>query len=72
MKRGGLAAVASAAFVAQCLARGLVPAYSAAGDNTPSLALAGALGFTYLDEIAGYPLERSFELGDGLWGPPPS
>jgi RimJ/RimL family protein N-acetyltransferase len=67
----GLATRAARAFIAQCRERGLRPAWNCVAGNAPSAALARRLGFVELEELHGYPLERSYRLEDGLWGPPP-
>jgi RimJ/RimL family protein N-acetyltransferase len=66
----GLATRAARAFVAQCRERGLRPAWNCVAGNAPSLALAWKLGFVELEELHGYPLEQSFTLANGRWGPP--
>jgi RimJ/RimL family protein N-acetyltransferase len=65
----GLATRAARAFLAQCHERGLRPAWNCVAGNAPSLALARKLGFVELEELHGYPLERSFTLTNGRWGP---
>jgi GNAT superfamily N-acetyltransferase len=52
----GLAAIVSAAFMWQCQARGLQPAYSCGSDNIPSIAVAHRLGYGEIEEIQGYKL----------------
>lgn len=54
----GLAEIVCSAFIEDCLARNLTPAYSATSDNAPSLRLAQKLGYTQPEEIHGYVLER--------------
>jgi RimJ/RimL family protein N-acetyltransferase len=66
-----LATVAARAFIAGCLDRGLRPAWSCGSRNAASAALARKLGFVEQEELTGHPLERSFALADGRWGPPP-
>jgi GNAT superfamily N-acetyltransferase len=50
----GLATIVSAAFMQQCQARGLRPAYSCSSDNAPSIAVAHKLGYLEIEEIHGY------------------
>lgn len=57
-RRRGLAAVAGAKFISDCLERGLVPAWTCAAGNAGSNRLAEILGFRYARTISGYPLER--------------
>lgn len=52
----GLARVVSAAFIEQCQARELEPAYSCDIMNAPSIRVAGSLGFTEVERIGGYRL----------------
>jgi RimJ/RimL family protein N-acetyltransferase len=52
----GLAALACSAFIEECLARGLTPAWSSAAGNAPSAALARKLGFREMEEVTVYPL----------------
>jgi RimJ/RimL family protein N-acetyltransferase len=66
----GLATLAARGFIAQCRERGLGPAWNCAAGNAASAALARKLGFVELEELPVYPLERSFTLEGGRWGPP--
>lgn len=52
----GLATLVSAAFMEQCRARALTPAYSCDADNIPSIRVAHHLGFTEMETIRGYKL----------------
>lgn len=52
----GLAEAVSAGFMRQCQARGIVPAYSCATRNLPSLAVAHKLGYSEIEEVSGYTL----------------
>jgi RimJ/RimL family protein N-acetyltransferase len=52
----GLATLACSAFLEECLARGLTPAWSCEAGNAPSAALARRLGFRNLEEVPVYPL----------------
>jgi len=52
----GLAGVVSAAFIEQCRARGLAPAYSCDAENAPSIHVAHRLGFAEMETIRGYKL----------------
>lgn len=52
----GLGTLVSAAFMHQCRERGLLPAYSCASDNLPSIGVARKLGYVPIEEIHGYPL----------------
>jgi hypothetical protein len=54
----GLAEIVCTAFIEDCLARDLTPAYSASSDNAPSLRLAQKLGYSQPEEIHGYVLEQ--------------
>jgi RimJ/RimL family protein N-acetyltransferase len=68
----GLARRTAAAFIRQCLARGLKPGWTTDVENLVSRALAPKLGFVPVGEIFGYRLDRSFQLTDGRWGPIPA
>ncbi len=52
----GLATVVSAAFMQECLARGLKMAYSCSSDNYASIHVAHKLGYIEIEEIHGYRL----------------
>ncbi len=52
----GLATIVSAAFMWQCHARGLQPAYSCTSDNAASISIAHHLGYVEIEEIHGYRL----------------
>lgn len=66
----GLATLACRAFLEQCAARDLRPAWSCASGNLPSDALARKLGFVEQEQICGYPLDRSLTEHGSVWGPP--
>lgn len=57
-RRQGLAAAAGARFIAGCLERRLVPAWTCAAGNAGSNRLAEILGFRYTRTVTGYPLSR--------------
>jgi RimJ/RimL family protein N-acetyltransferase len=63
----GLAERVCRAFIEECLARGLRPAWSSSTGNTPSEALARKLGFVKTEEVHGYPLEATLRCEDGVW-----
>jgi len=65
----GLARRTAAAFIRQCLARGLKPGWTTDVENLVSRALAPKVGFVPVGEIFGYRLDRSFQLTGGRWGP---
>lgn len=52
----GLAALVCSAFIQECLARDLTPAWSCEAGNAPSAALARRLGFREVEEVTVYPL----------------
>src|SRR5262249_32449667 len=58
------------AFIEECLANGLRPAWSCDAANTASAGLAAKLGFIKSFDLVGYVLHPSFQLLDGSWGPP--
>jgi hypothetical protein len=62
--------VTAHALIEQCVARQFRPGWSCSTGNLPSAALGRKLGFAVQEEIHGYPLERSFVLTRGVWGPP--
>ncbi len=55
-RRQGLALVAGARFITECLERGLVPAWTCATGNAGSERLAELLGFRFVRQVTGYPL----------------
>lgn len=55
-RRRGLALVAGAQFVKECLARGLTPAWTCQAGNAGSERLAELLGFEFARHVTGYPL----------------
>jgi RimJ/RimL family protein N-acetyltransferase len=65
----GFARRTAAAFIRQCLARGLKPGWTTDIENLVSQALAPKVGFVPVGEIFGYRLDRSFQVTDGRWGP---
>jgi RimJ/RimL family protein N-acetyltransferase len=65
----GLAERACRAFIEECLARGLHPAWSCTAGHVASTALARKLGFVESEEIWGYLLEPTLRFCGGVWGP---
>ena len=59
----GLASIACAAFMEQCRARGLRPAYTCSSDNLPSKAVAHKLGYVEVEEVRGYILYHHEDEG---------
>jgi len=57
-RRKGLATAAGARFIAGCIERGLVPAWTCAAGNAGSNRLAEILGFRFTRTVTGYPLGR--------------
>jgi len=66
-RRRGLAIVAGAAFVAECAARSLVPAWTCDATNEPSIRCAARLGFTPFRTAAVFPLSPLLIRADDGW-----
>jgi GNAT superfamily N-acetyltransferase len=69
-QRRGFAFLACTAFIEECLANGLRPAWSCDAGNTASAGLAEKLGFTRRSDLIGYFLHPSFQALEGRRGPP--
>lgn len=69
-ERRGLAYLVCCAFIDECLANGLRPAWSCDATNDASAGLAAKLGFVKSFDLIGYLLHPSFQLLEGRWGPP--
>jgi RimJ/RimL family protein N-acetyltransferase len=66
-RRRGLAVAAGEAFIAECSRRGLVPAWTCASRNEPSVRSAARLGFVQFRDVACYPLRPYLERINGRW-----
>jgi RimJ/RimL family protein N-acetyltransferase len=66
----GLATLACRAFLEECTARDLHPAWSCSIGNPPYEAVARKLGFVEQEQIFGYPLDRTLTEDNGVWRPP--
>jgi RimJ/RimL family protein N-acetyltransferase len=63
----GLSTLACRAFLEECVARDLHPAWSCSIGNSPSGAVARKLGFVEQEQIFGYPLDRTLTEDNGVW-----
>lgn len=66
-RQKSLATVVALAFMRECRARGLVPAWTCQSTNEASDRLARRLGFTFFREVTGYAVHRDMRLLDGRW-----
>jgi len=70
-RQRSLATRVALAFMTECRARGLVPAWTCQSTNEASDRLARRLGFTFFREVTGYAVHRDMRPVEGRWQMPP-